>query len=274
MSGVTGAGGTGSGGVRGTGGTMAGAGGASGTGGAPAQCQPPQGGTPGFTTRFWDCCKPSCAWTANVPSGRRPVTSCNQQNQSLGASFDVQSACGGGGAFACFDLSPWAVSDTLAYGYAAFNSGACGQCYQLQFTGQSSSVPNDPGSAALCGKTMIVQVVNIGNITANQFDIMVPGGGVGQNTNTCPSQWNVSASTLGEVNGGLLLTCERQSNNYATRRTCALNACASVFANANLSTLLAGCNWQVDWLAAADNPRIVYQPVACPSAITARSGLQ
>jgi hypothetical protein len=236
------------------------------------QCTPPTGGSQGFTTRFWDCCKPSCAWAANA-GGRHPVNSCNQQNQSIGAS-DQQSACSGGGAYACFDLSPWAVSDTMAYGFAAFNGTQCGQCYELKFTGQSNSAPNDPGSAALCGKTMIVQVVNIGNITAGQFDIMVPGGGVGLNANTCPAQWGTSASSLGETNGGLLLSCVRQSNDYATQKSCTLDACMRVFGKSNLSTLETGCEWTVNWLAAANNPRVVYQPVSCPSAITSKSGLQ
>jgi Glycosyl hydrolase family 45 len=217
------------------------------------QCVPPQGGTAGFTTRFWDCCKPSCAWPGNVQSGS-PVTSCNQQNQSLGSSFSVDSSCNGGGAFACYDLSPTVVSDTLAYGYAAFNSGACGQCYQLQFTGQSNSVPNDPGSAALCGKTMIVQVVNIGSIGSNQFDIMIPGGGLGLNTTACPTQWGVSASALGDTNGGFLLSCERQSSDNATQKACTMSSCAQVFTGSDKATLLAGCNWQAGWFEAANNP--------------------
>ena len=63
--------------------------GGSGTGGALPMCTAPQG-TQGYTTRFWDCCKPSCAWPGNV-SDRNPVKSCNQQNQNTGSS--TQSAC-------------------------------------------------------------------------------------------------------------------------------------------------------------------------------------
>lgn len=203
-----------------------------------------------------------------------PAKSCDQQNNSLGGNYGVQSACSGGGAYACYDLAPWAVSDTLAYGYAAYNGGSCGQCYQLQFTGQSNNGNTDPGSAALCGKTMIVQVVNIGNIGANQFDIMVPGGGIGQNPQACPTQWGVSASALGDIYGGLLLTCQNQNRDYATQNSCTLSACAQVFNKSNETKLLSGCQWVVNWFQGASNPKIVYQPIACPSAITAASGLQ
>jgi hypothetical protein len=263
----------GSGGTTGQGGNVARGGsgtGGSGTGGTPpVQCTAPQG-TQGWTTRFWDCCKPSCSWPNNV-GGRNPVKSCNQQNQTTGSS--TQSACSGGGAYACWDMAPWAVSDTMAYGYAAFNGSQCGQCYELKFTGQSNSTANEAGSASLCGKTMIVQVINIGNITQGQFDLMIPGGGVGQ-FNACTNQWGVSGSALGEQYGGVQLTCQRQNNEIQARKTCTLNACNNLFKNSNQASLLAGCKWGVDWLGAADNPKVVYKQVSCPSELTSKSGLQ
>jgi hypothetical protein len=262
-------GGSGQGGTNGAGG--AGKGGSQGQGGSTQQCSPPSGGSQGYTTRFWDCCKPSCSWPGNVPQGKNPVKSCNQQNQSTGSNTD--SACSGGGAYACWDMAPWAVSDTLAYGYAAFNGSQCGQCYELKFTGQSNSAGNDPGSAALCGKTMIVQVINIGNITQGQFDLMIPGGGVGQ-FNACTNQWNVSGSALGEQYGGVQLTCQKQSSDYGARKSCTTNACNNLFKNSNQANLLAGCKWGVDWLQAADNPKVVYRQVSCPSELTSKSGLQ
>jgi hypothetical protein len=170
-------------------------------------------------------------------------------------------------------MSPWAVSDSLAYGFAAYNSGQCGQCYELKFTGQSNSVSNEPGSAALCGRRMIVQVVNIGSIGSGQFDLMIPGGGVGD-FNACSSQWGVSGSDLGERYGGLMLACQKQNNEIDARKRCTLDACNKLFSNSSHSALLAGCKWQVDWLSAADNPKVVYQQVPCPSEITSKSGLQ
>ena len=190
----------------------------------------------------------------------------------MGGSYGTTSACptpSSSTAYACSDLSPWAVDDNTAYGFAAFNGGNCGDCYQLTFTGKSSATGNDPGSQALCGKTLTVQVVNIGNIQANQFDIMIPGGGVGVNPNACPYEWG--NTNLGDTNGGFLLTCQNQNNNnYAGVESCTKNFCSTVFNKSNQSGFLAGCNWQVDWFAAANNPEMMYQKVTCPSAITAK----
>jgi hypothetical protein len=35
-----------------------------------------------------------------------------------------------------------------------------------------------------------------------------------------------------------------------------------------------GCVWFVNWFAAADNPTFVFKQIACPAAITQRSGLR
>ena len=40
-------------------------------------------------------------------------------------------------------MAPWSVSSRLAYGFAAFNGGSCGTCYQIEFTGSSSSGSSD-----------------------------------------------------------------------------------------------------------------------------------
>lgn len=257
--------------MNGQGGAMMGQGGSTASGGSPPQpqqCNQPQG-QQGFTTRFWDCCKPSCSWSGNV-GGRNPAKACNQQNQTHG-NRDAQSACSGGDSFACWDFSPWAVDDTLAYGFAAFNGGQCGQCYELKFTGQSNSQPDDQGSAGICHKRMIVQVVNIGGIQGNQFDIMIPGGGVGD-FNACSRQWNVQDNQLGERYGGLMLACQKQNNELEARKSCTLNACNQLFGNNQ--QLLAGCKFQVEWLNAADNPKVTFQQVPCPGELTSKSGLQ
>jgi hypothetical protein len=120
---------------------------------------------------------------------------------------------------------------------------------------------------------LVVQVINIGNIAQGQFDIMIPGGGVGD-FNACSSQWGVSGTALGERYGGVMLTCQKQNNEIEARKACTTAACNSLFSNANLSQLKAGCNWTVDWLNAADNPRMVYQQVTCPAELTNKSGLR
>ena len=52
----------------------------------------------GKTTRYWDCCKTSCAWSgkADVTS---PVGTCDASNNHL-SDVDAKSGCDGGSAFA------------------------------------------------------------------------------------------------------------------------------------------------------------------------------
>jgi hypothetical protein len=267
----SGASGTGSGGDAGAGSGGSGSDGGFGGGGG----QPPviENGTPGWASRYWDCCKPACGWKANVPGGSTPVSSCSKEDQSLGANYDAKNACeGGGSAYMCHDFGPWAVSDTLAYGFAAVKMGSdyCGKCYQLQFTGSSHTANSDPGSQALQGKTMIVQAINTGGVDGTQFDLLIPGGGVGD-FDACSSQWGTS--DLGERYGGFYLACQKQNGfNHAASKACAAQKCQSVFAGK--PGLLAGCNFFVNWFGAPDNPNLVYKEVACPDAITAQSGLK
>ena len=119
----------------------------------------------GTTTRYWDCCKPSCAWndlsTLGIDSA---VKSCDAKDQPL-SDTSAASGCSGGTAYMCSDQSPWAVSSDLAYGFAAVSASSpkCCQCYKLTFT-----------SGAVSGKTMIVQATNTGSdVSSTQFDLAV-----------------------------------------------------------------------------------------------------
>lgn len=265
----TGSGGSGS--QGGSGNNTSGSGSVGGFGGGGGQPPVIENGQQGFSTRYWDCCKPHCAWTGNAPGGDA-IASCNKQDQSVGVS-GADNACQNqnSGVYMCHDFSPWAVSDKLAYGFAAYKgvNDVCGRCYQLQFTGSSHSGSNDPGSQSLSGKTMIVQAINIGGIENNQFDLLIPGGGVGE-FNACSSQWGTS--DLGEQYGGFYLACQKQNGyKHAESRACAAQKCQSVFAGR--PELLAGCNFFINWFNAADNPNLVYKEVTCPAAITAVSGM-
>jgi hypothetical protein len=164
----------------------------------------------------------------------------------------------------------------MSYGYAAGNQPnfACGHCYELKFTGSSNNAGTDDGSQSLSGKSMIVQVVNIGGIQSNQLDIMIPGGGVGAN-NACTSgssQWG-SSTKIGAQNGGMLSQCKSQSTDYSTYKSCVLSMCTAAFGGSGMSDLLAGCDWFVNWYGAADNPNFNYTEVSCPSAINSVSGM-
>src|SRR6185295_4410705 len=61
----------------------------------------------GYATRYWDCCQTACSQN----DGHR----CNQDGVTR--TGNTQSACQGGGSFACYDESPHAVSECLSYGY-------------------------------------------------------------------------------------------------------------------------------------------------------------
>jgi len=230
-------------------------------GGTHAQPPPITNGSSGFATRYWDCCKPSCGWSANANG--KPTHTCGKDGSST-VGNDTQSACSGGGGYMCYWGAPWSVSDTLSYGFAAYNGVDCGTCFQIQFTGKGQYNDKDPGSVALNGKTMIVQVINIGGIAANQFDLLIPGGGVGAN-NACTggsAQW--SGANIGDTNGGMLTTCKDSGS-------CVSQMCQAAFGS--MPQLLAGCNWVSGWFAAADNPQMVYQKTTCPPEISAKSGM-
>lgn len=254
------------GGGAGAGGSSSSAGGAGASGasssssasnGGTISVQPITNGSDGWASRYWDCCKPSCGWSENA--GGKPVPSCTQDNTKM-SDAKAQSACNGGPAHVCWDMAPWSVSDNLSYGYVAFNGVPCGTCFQIQFTGGTHNGKAD-SCKALGGKTMFVQVTNIGGIGQGQFDIMIPGGGVGD-FDACTKQWG--SSDLGARYGGFLSACNGD-------KSCVQNKCNTVFASK--PTLKAACNWFVDWYGAADNPTLKYQKVNCPAELTAKSGM-
>jgi hypothetical protein len=269
--GTSGNGGTVQGGATATGGNSKTTGGVTSTGGSTVQggttatggssgggTQPPpiSNGTDGWATRYWDCCKPSCGWSAHAST---PMQSCAQDNSRL-SSVDTQSACQGSSAFMCWDFVPWSVSDSLSYGFAAFNGANCGTCFQLQFTGASQG-GDAKSTPPLSGKTMIVQIINSGGLQSNQFDLLIPGGGVGD-FNACSTQWG--SSDLGAAYGGFLAACSGD-------KTCVQNKCSTLFSGKPL--LQAGCTWFTGWFNAGDNPALKYQQITCPSAITSKSGM-
>lgn len=87
----------------------------------------------GQSTRYWDCCKPSCSWSGKA-SVNRPVLACDANNNPL-SDASVKSGCDGGSAYTCANNSPWAVNDQLSYGFAATKlsggteSSWCCACY-------------------------------------------------------------------------------------------------------------------------------------------------
>ncbi|TPX07388.1 uncharacterized protein E0L32_002142 [Thyridium curvatum] len=201
----------------------------------------------GHSTRYWDCCKPSCAWSKKAAVSK-PVGTCDKNDNPL-ADPDAKSGCDGGGAFMCSNQQPWAVNDKLAYGFAAtaITGGSeaswCCACYAF-FTHTSLTFTSGP----VTGKTMVVQSINTGgDLSNNHFDLQMPGGGQGIFSG-CNAQYG---SFPGAQYGGVSSRSE----------------CASMPAR-----LRSGCEWRFDWFQNADNPNFDFVQVQCPSEITAISG--
>jgi hypothetical protein len=228
-----------------------GGGGAAGSGGGPAvvDCSgeglPNVTGGEGFATRYWDCCQPHCSQF----NGHR----CAEDGVSN--TGNTQSSCNGGGSFACYDEAPRKISDCLSYGHIAKSNPNCGGCYRIQFTGQGYHNASDPGSVAIKGKQMIVKVSNTGgDVAGNQFDLMIPGGGVGQ-FNACSRQWGTN--DLGAQYGGFLTEC---TGSHDQKKECVRQECMKIPSGPARN----GCLWFVDWLQVADNPKFTSQQTDCP----------
>ncbi|KAK0311826.1 hypothetical protein LTR01_002740 [Friedmanniomyces endolithicus] len=199
----------------------------------------------GQTTRYWDCCKGSCAWSGKADVSA-PITTCDIHDKPLTDANAASGCTSGGSAYMCSDQSPWAVNDTMAYGFAAVSipggteSSWCCACYELTFT-----------STAIAGKKMIVQATNTGaDLASGQFDLAIPGGGVG-NYNGCTDEWGAPASGWGAQYGGI-----------------SSNTCSSF-----PSALQPGCNFRFgSYFERADNPAVDYKQVTCPKALTDKTG--
>ncbi|KFZ24263.1 hypothetical protein V502_01255 [Pseudogymnoascus sp. VKM F-4520 (FW-2644)] len=197
------------------------------------------------TDRYWDCCKPSCAWKGKA-SFDSPVFSCDSNNNHF-SDFDAGTGCNGGTAFLCADQSPWAVNDTFSYGFVGASLAGyvedawCGACYQLDFT-----------SGDVKGKRMVVQAHNTGYDVhdANRFALAIPGGNTSY-AGACALQYGVSDAVFGEKNVGL-----------STASQC----------DKLPKALQAPCHWRFDWFQDADRPTANFTRVPCPVELTNRTG--
>ncbi|KAK4119558.1 carbohydrate-binding module family 1 protein [Parathielavia appendiculata] len=195
----------------------------------------------GKSTRYWDCCKPSCAWPGKALVNQ-PVYACSANFQRL-TDPNVKSGCDGGSAFSCADQSPWAINDNLSYGFAATSlSGGseaswCCACYELTFT-----------SGPVAGKKMVVQSTSTGgDLGTNHFDLNIPGGGVGLFDGCTPQFGGLPGAQYGGV---------------SSRSQC----------DSFPAALKPGCYWRFDWFKNADNPTFSFRQVQCPSELVARTG--
>ena len=246
--------------------SSSGNGGNGGSGGCP-DIKTKGGGGSGWATRYWDCCKPSCSWQENA--GGKLSRQCTNKGRTNDTNWGNGSVCDGrGSAMTCISQIPFTVSGCNDMGFAfaavpASNGGQCGKCFQLTFTGAGHYSSTNSNTSAIKGKKLIIMVTNVGHdVEQGQFDIMIPGGGVGA-FNGCSSMgWGGQ----GEQYGGLLSDCEKE-NNYdaASYQECLKNKCNSVFSND--SDAKKGCLFLAEFMHAAGNPEHNYVEVECPNVL-------
>ena len=225
----------------------------------------------GYATRYWDCCKPSCSWLEN--SGGNPARQCDVNMNSI-LDFSAKSKCDGGPATTCIDQIPMVINDNLAYAFAASpgnGPNVCGKCFELTFTGEGK-YETQLNHQKLKGKKLVVISSNIGYDVANgQFDILIPGGGVGL-FNACD---DILGPYIGKQYGGMLSDCEEEvgwsktpEQIYEERKSCLTRKCNEAFGGKD--TILQGCLFLANWYEAAGNPLVDYQEVNCPEELLAK----
>lgn len=222
----------------------------------------------GWATRYWDCCKPHCSWPehANGNYSRQ----CTNKGKNESTDWGGGSVCSGGGLMTCTSQIPFTIDGCNEMGFAfaavpASDGGSCGKCYQLTFTGKGK-YSTDDNHRSIKGKKLIIMTTNIGgDVQQGQFDIMIPGGGVGM-FNGCSSMgWGPQ----GEQYGGLLSDCEKESNYKPTATLkCYKNKCESVFSND--SEAKKGCLFLANFMSGAGNPLHDYVEVECPEVLKAK----
>nr|QCF40870.1 glycoside hydrolase family 45 protein [Diabrotica virgifera virgifera] len=201
----------------------------------------------GSTSRYWDCCKPACAWPSNVPHSPRPVTSCKADGITP-INPDAMSGCENGTAYTCTNQQPFIVNQTYGYGFAAAyliggssTNNFCCACFLLNFTDQIKY------------KHMVVQVTNSGtNFDKNEFVIALPGSGVGDHPEGCHDQWNAPWTGWGDQYGGVHMRSE----------------CVTLLPE----ELQEGCKFRFDFMETAANPLVSFQQVVCPDELVKISG--
>ena len=259
-------------------------------------------GNKGWNSRYWDACKPHCSWISDGQEGKTDTTTqesyekgmttarnCNIHDvevptftlghavQQYWFGFEgTDNACGNAkekGVFTCTDMAPIAVNDSLSYAYVAGpgSQTTCGKCFHLQYDGsfKDASANNAAKEThkALKGKHIVVMTSNIGHDVENgQFDLMVPGGGVGA-FDALSTQVNGANINWGAGFGGFLTECQSKhgyDNKLEVYQQCVRDMCDAAFGNAGFPNLLRGCHWFADWYMAADNPTYHWEEVECP----------
>lgn len=219
----------------------------------------------GKTTRYWDCCKPSCAWPGKFRANSS-LKVCGADGEAL-AEANAPNACPAGAAvsaqagplsYSCQDSGPfYDEASNTSYLFAAASiagmveSDTCCACFELVFDMQTRA-----------GR-VVVQVTNTGaDLSENHFDLQIPGGGFGLydacSANGGPLAQFPSTPTTnwGSQYGGLLAAGFKDSTG------CLLLPLS----------LQSGCRWFYERFEAMDSPSMKFTRIECPLQITQVSG--
>ena len=219
----------------------------------------------GWATRYWDCCMPSCSWNEN--SGGNPAKVCDSRGKNT-IGNGSGSVCSGGAGATCTSQIPFTIDGCteMAFAFAAVpaaNGGSCGKCFQLTFTGEGHYSSTNANTKKLKGKKLIIMATNIGgDVQQGQFDILIPGGGVGMFNGCSGMGWG----NQGQQYGGLLSDCETETKYSAGKyKSCLTEKCNKAFANDEQAKK--GCMFLVEWMESAGNPEHNYVEVECPQVL-------
>lgn len=222
----------------------------------------------GHATRYWDCAKPSCAWPENANQGTgKMARQCGKDGVTLLNDPSAPSALDGGNATTCKSQTAFTINgcDNIGFAFAATpGNNSCGKCFELTFTGEGK-YETKTNHQKLKGKKLIVMASNIGgDVSSGQFDIMIPGGGVGIK-NACGNiGFNQGTTT---THGGMLSDCENEvgynGDVYSKRKECLTKKCNATFSG----DALKGCLFLADFMEAAGNPLHTFKQVECPQVL-------
>ncbi|MCL2688839.1 MAG: InlB B-repeat-containing protein [Chitinispirillia bacterium] len=243
-----------------------------------------------WLSSYWDGCKPTCSWFQNIPRGSELglSKSCDANDVELFLGAIAEEPCNkdGGRAHTCWDQGPFVDPNdpNIAYGYGAMSEAACGQCFEVTFTGGYPHGAPMPMHRALAtsasNKRAIIMGRNTGgDVAPNQIDFMIPGGGLGM-FDCFSHQLGLPnrSPTLGNQHGGLLRDCIDETirqfdGNWSASgvmdfvQNCHRNSCNRVFGAPQHAVLLEGCLFHANWMMSAPNPEGTVRIVPCPQAL-------
>ena len=225
----------------------------------------------GALSRYWDCCKPSCASEKAAEDGNAPRI-CDA-NMTRIFDYSAKSLCKGGTATTCASHSPFLIDGCddigFAFGILPYSiPNDCGKCFLIEFNGEGAFTTKDT-HRSLKGKKLIIMGIHRGYIRdTTTFELLVPGGGLGM-LGKCDGVFD---GDLGAKYGGHLSDCQDEAGMTDTvksttgRKKCLIRKCNEVFTGQARE----GCLFHSYFLQAAGNPTLNFTEIECPKVLKDR----